>query len=262
MAPTADHCQIDTQLSGFGKGDDNIDVFALAARNELFFLDLVQRMNLVAIDRRLLEGQPGCRFFHGLLQAPCHLLLTPEQEHGGQLHVGGIVSGRDQIDAGAAATLDLVQQTRPRTVSKDAVLTGAQAEHLLQQVNTVAHGPGRGIGTEIIGAAIGIAAEKAEPRVVAPGQDNIGVGLVVAKENVVARRQALDQVVFEQQRFGFGARRGRLDTVDLADHVRDARTRQIAPEIRGHALLEIFRLANVEHVAIFVEHAVNARQFG
>jgi hypothetical protein len=42
-------------------------------------------------------------------------------------------------DAGRAAALDLMQQTRPRAVAEHAVLAGAQAEHLLQDLDAFAH---------------------------------------------------------------------------------------------------------------------------
>ena len=90
----------------------------------------------------------------------------------------------------------------------------------------------------------------------------IRITLVVAKENVVARVERLDQVVLEQQRLGLGANDRRLHPNDLADHVADARAAVVLLEVARHALAQIARLADVEHRVLRVEIAVHAGQAG
>ena len=63
--------------------------------------------------------------------------------------------------------------------------------------------------------AIQPAAVEPQLRIRVAGQADVGVALVVAVEDVVARLVRLDQVVLEQQRLAFRARRG-LDAGDLA----------------------------------------------
>lgn len=89
-------------------------------------------------------------------------------------------------DAGPAATLDLVQQTGARAIGKDRILAGPQPEHLLQQMDAVADGPCRRVRTEIVGPAIRVATKEAKPGEFVAGEDNVGIGLVVAKQDVVA----------------------------------------------------------------------------
>ena len=101
MSPAPDHGQIDAKLPAFAQGDDDVDVLPLAAGNILLFLYLAQRLDLVAIDRRLLECKaPGC-YFHRRGQAPRDFLLAPEQEHRGQLDIGRVVLRADQRDTGS-----------------------------------------------------------------------------------------------------------------------------------------------------------------
>ena len=88
----------------------------------------------------------------------------------------------------------------------------------------------------------------------------IRIGLVVAEKDVVARRQALDEVVLEEQRLAFRARCRNLDRGHLPDHHLRARTVRGLVEVRGDALLEVARLADVERLAALAEHAVNPRQ--
>jgi hypothetical protein len=88
----------------------------------------------------------------------------------------------------------------------------------------------------------------------------VGVALVVAKQDVVARLERLDQVVLEQQRLGLGAHHGGLHARDLRDHVADARAAVALLEVVGNALLQVARLAHVEHRARGVEVAVDTRQ--
>ena len=60
--------------------------------------------------RSLLEGQLRRRTFHRLRQPLDHFLLLAEQEHRSKLNIGSVVVWRNQTDARAAATLDLVKQ--------------------------------------------------------------------------------------------------------------------------------------------------------
>jgi hypothetical protein len=88
----------------------------------------------------------------------------------------------------------------------------------------------------------------------------VGVALVVAEQDVVARLERLDQVVLEQQRLGLGTHHGGLHAHDLRDHVADAGAAVALLEIVGNPLLQVARLAHVEHRARRVEIAVDTRQ--
>jgi hypothetical protein len=115
-----------------------------------------------------------------------------------------------------------MQQTGPGAVCEHRVLAGAQAEHLLQDLDALPHRQGVGEGAEYPVALVRCTAEEAQPRVFMAGQQQVGIGLVVPEQDVVLGRQALDQVVFQQQGFRLGAGHRGLDVADARHHVADA----------------------------------------
>ncbi len=91
------------------------------------------------------------------------------------------------------------------------------------------------------------------------GRDqDVGERLVVAHQHVEARTQPLDQVRFEQQRLGLGGGRDELDLRGRGDHAHDARGVPGHARIRDDALADALRLADVEHLAFRIDHAVDA----
>ena len=92
-----------------------------------------------------------------------------------------------------------------------------------------------------------------------PGQADIRIALVVAKEDVVARLVRLDEIVLEQQRLALGARGGDLDSRNLRNHRCDSRLVPGLLEVTRHTLLQVARLAHVQRLAGGIEHPVDAR---
>ena len=95
-----------------------------------------------------------------------------------------------------------------------------------------------------------------------PVEQDVGERLVVPHQHVEARPQALDQVGFEQQRLDLGAGDDELHRRGLAHHPADAVGVEAALRVVGDALLQAARLADIEHVAGRVHHAVDARRVG
>ena len=128
------------------------------------------------------------------------LVLVAEQEALGVLDVARVVVGRDQAHARPRAALDLVQQARPRAVVEDGVLAGAQAEHLLDQLDRLLDRPGARERAEVAvlavdrAAVVGDARERPRRRAAAgfgaAGDLQVRVALVVAEQDVEARHQA------------------------------------------------------------------------
>ena len=93
-------------------------------------------------------------------------------------------------------------------------------------------------------------------------QHDVGERFVVPHQNVKAWPQALDEIGFEQQRLGFGAGHHEFHRGGLAHHAADAAGVETALRVVGDALLQAARLADVEHVAGHVHHAVDAGRIG
>ena len=89
------------------------------------------------------------------------------------------------------------------------------------------------------------------------GQTRIGVGrqkdkrvtLIVAQQNVIARLEGLDQIVFKQQRFVFGVRHGYVHRRHALQHRLGAGAVRAAQEVACNPLAQITRLAYVQHFA-------------
>ena len=152
------------------------------------------------------------------------------------------------FSGGLKAVLDLLD---PKALAGKVVLpiaTGGSPAHLLALE----------YGLKPVLSALGA-------RHILPGDFQIGIRFVVAEQNVIARLQGLDQVIFKQQRLGFAARDRRLQPHDAFDHHCRARTGQRLLEIAGDALLEVASLADVQQIVVRIEVAVYAwqmRKFG
>src|SRR5206468_3852091 len=219
-----------------------------------------QRADLVAIRGRLFVvlRVGGC--VHLVAQAADHVVFAPLEEQHGVRHVLGVLPGRDQAGARLGAAVELVQQAGARAVLEHRVLAGAQAEHALQEVDALAHRVGVRKRAEIAVLPVLRAAVEAEARELVPGDGQVRIGLVVAEQDVVARREALDEVVLEQQRLALGTARRHLDAGKLRQHHLDARARGLLVEIRADPLLQVPRLADIERLAPRAEHPVHPGQ--
>ena len=74
--------------------------------------------------------------------------------------------------------------------------------------------------------------------------------------------KAFDEVVFENQRFGFGTRDGGFDMVNLFYHQCDARRMVVFFGNSWKRALEIDRFADIQNIVVFVKKTVHARQIG
>ena len=95
------------------------------------------------------------------------------------------------------------------------------------------------------------------------GDQDVGKRFVVAQLHVEARPQLLDEVGFQQQRLGLGRGRDELHGHRGRDHAQDARRqRRTLTRVVGQALFDVLGLADIEHVGIGAEHAIDAGRGG
>src|SRR5690606_15528820 len=93
----------------------------------------------------------------------------------------------------------------------------------LQYLYGFAHRPAVGVWPEETPLTAGGTPVIGDTRIGMRTEPQIGVGLVVAKQNVVARLESFDEVVFEQQGLGLAAGHCDFDTLHPRHHVGDAR---------------------------------------
>ena len=176
------------------------------------------------------------------------------------MHQFGIAGEIDLAGARPRTAADLVEQAGPCAAFEERVGAGAHQKGALQRRDGAADRAGRGERAEISpGARLRTAMLQDLRRPVVAGDQDIGKRLVVAQLHVEARPQLLDQIGFQQQRLGFGRGRHDLDGRGGRDHAQDARRlRRRDPCIGRQPLPDVLRLADIEHVAGGIEHAVDA----
>ena len=93
-------------------------------------------------------------------------------------------------------------------------------------------------------------------------QQDVGKALVVAIGNIVARLQPLDQVGFQQQGIGLAGGGDEQHLGRFGDHVADAFVMGAAQGIGADAFLQALGLADIQHIACRIHHAIDARRVG
>ena len=89
-------------------------------------------------------------------------------------------------------------------------------------------------------------------------QLQIGIVLVVAQQDVVARGALLDQVVLERQRFHDRVGDDDFEAVRLVEQRVDARAGAVGAEVAADAVAQHSRLADIERFVGVVEVDVDA----
>ncbi|VVN29392.1 hypothetical protein PS681_04755 [Pseudomonas fluorescens] len=257
-APAADADQMHTGTTRVDESRDDVDI-SRAAFHALLILDPAQQRDLIAQLGSSLELKVDRRLFHRRRQFVGQRVTAPLKKHDRVTHVFGIDLRLDQPDARRFAAFDLILQTWPGTVLVVAVFTLANEEGLLQQTQAFAYGAGARIRTEILALGFFGPAMNAQARKLPVGQKHVGIGFVVAQQDVVRRPPLFDQRLFKQQRFGFVGGDGRFDLRN-ATHQRCGFRRQTGfAKVAGQAFFQIFGLAHVQQACIAVEHAIDAR---
>ena len=222
-------------------------------------LDVAERGQPIAEARRPFIVLLEAGLVHEGMQPPLHLVALAGEEAQRLVDQRAIVLDGDLAGAGRAAALDLEQQARPQPALEIGVGAGAEQKGALQRVDGAADRAGRGEGAEIIAFAAPRAAVLEDLRhgMIARDQDE-GEGLVVPQDHVEAGLQPLDQVSLEQERLDLGRSGNEFHARGVGDHADDAVVMVPRPRITLHPLLQVPRLADIEHLAVGIDHAVDA----
>ena len=220
--------------------------------------DVGQRPQAVAVFGGLLVVEVLRRLLHQpLVHLPGILALALEEARR-LLDQPAVVLEADLAGAGRRAALDLIEQAGPRAALEHGIRAGAQQERPLQHVDGAVDSAGRGERPEVVALAVARAAMLEDLRrlVLARDQD-VGEGLVVPEQHVVAGPEALDEVGFQQQRLGLRAHRHELHRGGGRDHAGDAVGVVAGTRVARHAGLQTARLADIDDGAAGVDHAID-----
>jgi hypothetical protein len=263
VAAAADEEHLDAGLAGDLPGGDHVGIGQAGGVDDVGALDAGERADAVADGRRTLEFQGLGGGFHLRGQGLLHAAGFSGEEGFGLVDQGGVVLRADAFDAGGGAALDLVQQAGAGAVLEHRVAAGAQQEHALHGRHGLVDRPGAGEGAVIAALAHARAAVLGDLGVgVILGQDQPGIGFVVAQDDVVARLQALDEVGFEEKGLRLRMRGDDLHGHGLVDHAAQAFGQAGELGVAGDALAQGAGLADVQRVAVGGQHAIDARGEG
>src|SRR5260364_416230 len=132
--------------------------------------------------------------------------MTAFQKVPRQLYIARICRYADGAGARRAAPANRMQQTGPRAMVKYGVLATAQLKNALHNMDALAYRARIRKRAEIMMRLIGCAAITGNARNTMRAQLKIRIGFVIPEQNVVARRERFNQIIFKQQGFRLGAR--------------------------------------------------------
>jgi len=255
--PAAHVDQVHTGAARVDESGNHVHV-AVTALHALLVLNPAQQGNLVTHLSGTLEVQRAGSLFHGCVQLIGQGTATPFKEHDRMAYVLGIFLRVNQADARRLATLDLVLQARSRSVFEVAVVALTHQKSLLQDTQTFTDGAGAGVRPEILAFQFFGTAVNTQPRVLTIRQKHIGVGLVVAQQDVVRRTPLFDKRLLKQQRFGFVGGNSGFNLRDTRNQCSRLGRQAGFAKIAGQAFFQVLGLAHIEKPRIAVEHAIHA----
>ena len=259
----AEEEDLDAGVPALLVGGEHVGLLDALGVDGLVGSDVRQRPQAVAILGGLLVVEAVGRLLHeALIHLPRVLALAAQEAHR-LLDQRIVVLEADLAGAGRRAALDLIEQAGTRAALEHGIRAGAQQEGPLQHVDGAVDGAGGGERPEVVALAVARAAVLEDLRCGMPARDqDVGEGLVVPEQNIVARTKALDQVGLEQQGLGLGAHRHELHGGGGGDHAGDAVGVVGGARVVGYPGLKVARLADVDDGARRIDHAVDAGRAG
>ena len=215
----ADEEGLDAGPLAASRHGDDVGILEVRHIDVLAGLDAAERADSVAPDRGCLEFQLVGGGMHALGIVPLDGCGFARQEAACLIQLRGVILAADKVDTRAAAPFDLILKAGAGARAENRIRAGPQHEGPRQVGHRAVDRAGRGEGAEIVslsGLAATMFLQLAE-RVVGC-QQNLRQALVVAKQDVVARLQPLDQVRFQKQRLDLGTGDDDLEGLGLAHH--------------------------------------------
>ena len=218
----------------------------------------------VAGARRLLELVPLRGLPHALLEIALDLVRASLEERDHVEDHGAVLLARDQAHARGSAAADVVIEARhARAPARRRPLAGPVGEDLVERLERRPHLLRGRIRPEVAHvAAVPLAREEHARVLVGERHRDVRIRLVVAQAHVERRPVALDQLLLEQQRLARAGDDDRLDRGRAGDQLLALAIAADAREVRGHALAQRGRLADVEHRPLGASPDVDAGRIG
>ena len=264
-ASAADVEQVDGHQGRFGVPGQDVGVVAFGGGDFLFFFELAQGAQDVAVPGGLFEAFIARCAGHTLLDADEEIAAPSVEKHTDVAGRFGVARVADQTgNAGAEAALDVVLKAGPGVRAGEVHATTGHQEALVDEVHQAVRQAVGEIGAEVERAVFDETPGDVNAReFLAGGEADEGVGLVVAQQHVEFGLVQLDQMVFERQ--------GLLvvvhdDVVHVGNFASQGASLGVLPagfqEVGTHAAAQGFGLADVNDAVQDVFEQIDARRGG
>lgn len=230
---------------------------ALAGRF-LAIADGVDGADLIALLGGCLkiEGVGGGEHF--LLETIAHRRCMAVKKICDLFDHGVVVVSGNMADAWSFAESEMFIETAHGFVELR-VAAGAKRKDAMRKLQGVAQFADVCVGAEVAGAVADDLSRHEDARIILFGDAQVGVGFPVFEVDVVFWAVFFDQVAFEYQRFCLVVDDDVFQILDVThERLCFHRFFWLRAKIRTHAVFQIDRLADVDDLAVFVFHKIDA----
>ena len=245
---------------------EDVGIVAIDGVHALLLAQQLDGRDEVAILGRQLVLLASGGGVHALVQRASQVGAAAFQKQLHVVHGFGVTLGSgESFDARAETAPDVVLQARPRMIAVQVDLARRNQKVAVNEIDDAIRQAGREVRAEVERAVLAQAARDVHARIaLAHGQLDVGIGFVVAQQNVVARLLLLDEVVLERERFLLVVDHDVVEIDGLAQQRAGLGVlRRAFEKIRAHPRAQVLGLADIDDLAlgVLVEiHAWRGRQ--
>ena len=240
---------------------EHVGVIAFCRSHPLSFLQLLDGRNQITIACCALIFLDRRRLLHTRTQRTSQIRRTPFQKH---FHVAhsfliGLRSGQI-LNAGSQTAFDVVLQTRARVKSCQVHLARGDQKMPVDQVRDAIRKIRGKVWAIVLAAIFAQPPRHIHPRpALAQGQLHIGIGLVVAQQDVEPRLALFDEVVLQRQSLFVV---GNNDVIDIDGLAHQSPGLGVLPsslmKVAGNPAAEILGLPHVDDLTLGVLVQIHA----
>jgi hypothetical protein len=242
-----------------GQGD-HVPVHRLVEHDLLPSPHRLDRAELIAVLRRLLEAHLRGGLLHPQGQGPRDVAVLPLQEADRLVDAATVLLGGDPLLAGPLASADVELEADPRLVRWKPVVAGPHREDPTHHLQGGVHRPHVAERTEVPRAVPHQVAGGEDPGERLVGDPDERVLLVVLEQDVVPGEVGLDLHGLQDQGLLLGGREEVIEVDDLADQGAELAAAVVPRflEIGADPGAEVLGLAHVDDLSGPVLHQVHA----
>ena len=247
---------------------ENVDIVAHIRHDLGFRAEILHQIILLLESGGFFEAELFGQRAHLFAQFLCHLSRMSLEDFATSLDVAHVVFVRLFAEnARTRAFADVVVQTqvvfpRAHAFFRHRLVARSRMVEALAEIQQSIHRGEVAVGAIVGGSSAFAVACFEDAGKIFVRDGNVGIGLVVFEQNIVARFVLLDKGVFEQERIFLRIHHGVGDVADLRNEHGRFSTLLLLIKIRRDTALQVFGLPDVDNRPLVVIILVAARLFG